>query len=76
MRQNAAGPEPSDDVSPGMTIVLSLWFGALTGLVEAAYLAVKGIRSGHWMTLGPDAVWQAPLRRANRPAFRLESGEL
>jgi arylsulfatase A-like enzyme len=48
----------------GAILKQALWFGLLTGLIEAALLGVKRLYLGRFIRFGPDLAWLAPLSDA------------
>jgi arylsulfatase A-like enzyme len=46
---------------PGQFLLLAAWFGLLTGLLEAAVLAVRHYGFGRKLELGQDVYWLVPL---------------
>jgi arylsulfatase A-like enzyme len=45
-------------------LLLTLWFGILTGLVEVMFLGIKKFYMGQFIKFGPDVIWMAPLADA------------
>jgi arylsulfatase A-like enzyme len=42
-------------------LLLGIWFGVVTGLLQAAVLAVRRFGYGQWVGHGPEIFWIAPL---------------
>ena len=45
-------------------LLLALWFGLITGLVEVLLLGIKKFYLGQVIKFGPDVIWMTPLADA------------